>query len=259
MSEMPLTLADVSFDYGSHRVVDNVSYAFRPGRLTAICGPNGSGKSTLFSIVSGQIAPKSGQILLNGQAVAALTAKQRAQQMAMLPQSPDAPSELLVRDLVALGRYAHRTPSSGLAEADRVAIDTALSATEMNELADRPLAALSGGQRQRAWIAMVLAQEAPLVLLDEPTNHLDVGHAMETLDLLKKLVAEQGKSVVAILHDINLMASHADDVVLMKDGSVLASGTFEDVVKQETIHTLYGRPCQLGSVPGRDRPFIVVQ
>lgn len=259
MSETTLTLNDVSFSYGDHTVVDTVSYAVRPGKMTVICGPNGSGKSTLFALASGQLQPQSGFVQLNAQPIGDLPAKSRARVMAMLPQSPDAPPELIVRDLVALGRYAHRSPLSGLSDADKDAVDGALSATDIIDLADRPLAALSGGQRQRAWIAMVLAQEAPLLLLDEPTNHLDISHAVETLDLLKELVVGSGKTIVAILHDINLMASHADDVVLMKDGAILSAGAFEEVVTEASISELYGKRCLFGSIAERSRPFLVVR
>lgn len=258
MAEAPLALRGIHFNYGEAAILRDVSYAFAPGRLTAICGPNGSGKSTALGIAAGQLRPKSGAALLHGAPVGGMSPKARAQVMAMLPQSPDAPAEMLVRDLVALGRYARRKPLAGLTEADEAAIRAGLEATHMGDLAHRPLAALSGGQRQRAWIAMILAQEAPLILMDEPTNHLDIAHAAETLDLLKALVAERGKTVIVILHDINLMASHADDVVLMKDGAIFRAGSFEQTVDESAMSALYERPFRFGSVPGRARPFLVV-
>ncbi|MEM9710260.1 MAG: ABC transporter ATP-binding protein [Pseudomonadota bacterium] len=258
MVEHALVLDDVTFSYGESPVLRRASQTFTPGRLTAICGPNGSGKSTLLGVATGQLAAREGRVLLDGKDVRGLAHKARAQAMAMLPQSPDAPAELQVRDLVALGRYARRRPLASLSAEDLGAIDTALAATEVSDLADRALSDLSGGQRQRAWIAMVLAQEAPLILLDEPTNHLDIAHAVETMTLLQRLVAEQGKTVVAVLHDINLMASHADEVVLMQDGEIVASGAFEDTVTEAALSSLYGRACVFGQVPGRERPFIVV-
>lgn len=259
MDRAPLTLANVSFGYGDTPIIKGVSHAFRPGKLTAICGPNGSGKSTLFGLASGQLRASGGDVLLGIESVRSFPSKARARAMAMLPQGPEAPPELLVKDLVTLGRYAHRSPMAGLSEQDHSAIEDALAATNMEEFADRALSSLSGGQRQRAWIAMVLAQQAPLVLLDEPTNHLDISHAVETLDLLKKLVADEGKTVITILHDINLMASHADDVVLLKDGEVLSAGRFETAVSEKALTTLYDRQCTFGAVPGRQRPFIVVR
>lgn len=258
MAEPLLSLHNISFGYGDELVLRDVSVGFRQGCLTAICGPNGSGKSTLLGVASGQFEPSEGDAKLGGTPVRAMAAKARAQAMAMLPQSPEAPPELLVKDLVALGRYARRRPLAGLEPADEGAIAAGLEATEMSDLADRPLSALSGGQRQRAWIAMVLAQEAPLVLLDEPTNHLDIAHAAETMTLLKGLVADHGKTVIAVLHDINLMATHADDVVLLREGRVSAAGSFEDVVTETEVSNLYGRACTFGAVDGRARPFIVV-
>lgn len=259
MDDGSLTVTDLSFDYGDTPILWDVSHAFRRGKLTAICGPNGSGKSTLFGLATGQLTPQGGHVRLGTVDVQTLAAKERAMGMAMLPQSPEAPSELLVRDLVALGRYAHRRPLSGLTSADRAAIEHGLEATQMAGLADRPLGSLSGGQRQRAWIAMALAQDAPLILLDEPTNHLDISHAVETLELLTALVREGGKTVIAILHDLNLMASHADDVLLLHEGRLFCAGPFGEAVTEENLEQVYGRQVQFGAVPDRDHPFIVVQ
>lgn len=258
MSETTLELNAVTFGYGAKQVLQDVTCAFRSGHLTAICGPNGSGKSTLLGIASGQLKAGSGTSQLNGIDIASFSHKARARVMAVLPQSPEAPPELPVRDLVALGRYARRRPLASLSDEDQSAIAVALRQTDMEELADRPLSELSGGQRQRAWIAMVLAQEAPLILLDEPTNHLDIAHAVETMDLLKRLVTEQRKTVITVLHDINLMASHADEVVLMKDGKITARGDFGSVVNENRISDLYKRACVFGAVAGRERPFIVI-
>lgn len=258
MAKADLSLSDIDFAYGAVPALSGVSHAFAPGRLTAICGPNGSGKSTFFRIASGQMRPQRGQVLLGGRDVMNFPAKDRARRIAMLPQTPEAPAELLVRDLVGLGRYAHRRPLAGLSARDRAAIDGALQATETLELADRPLAELSGGQRQRAWIAMTLAQDAPLILLDEPTNHLDISHAVEAMQLLRRLVDEDGKTIIVVLHDINLMTEFADEVVLMKGGSVTASGPFDNTVSEMNLSSLYGRSCRFGSIAGRSRPFVVV-
>lgn len=258
MDDAPLIVSDLSFDYGTTPVLRGVSHRFRPGKLTAICGPNGSGKSTLFGLATGQLAPARGEVLLQGQDVGQLSPKARAKRMAMLPQSPEAPPELLVRDLVALGRYTHRKPLSGLTDEDRRAVEAGLQATQMTEFSERPLGALSGGQKQRAWIAMTLAQDAPIILLDEPTNHLDISHAVETMDLLRQLVREQGKTVIASLHDLNLMASHADDVLLLQDGALQSAGPFEDAISESKLQGVYNRPVSFGSVPGRARPFVVV-
>lgn len=199
-----------------------------------------------------------GSVMLNEQPLGLQTTRQRAQSLAMLPQTPEAPMELSVAHLVALGRYAYRTPLAGLSPADQAAIDAAMAATHLTELRQRPLSALSGGQRQRAWIAMTLAQEAAWMLLDEPTNHLDVAHAIETMGLLKTLTENQGKSVVVVLHDMNLMARFADDVVLMHNGEIVAHGPFESTVTETRLGDIYGRRCQFGHVSGRQRPFIVM-
>lgn len=252
-----LSLQNVSYSYDADPVLIDVSHEFQAGKLTVICGPNGSGKSTLCGVASGMSMPSHGNVFLNSERVADIAPKARAKRMAMLPQSPDAPSELLVRDLVALGRYAYRRPFSSLGDDDKTAIDQALAATDMVSLTERQLSTLSGGQKQRAWIAMIIAQEAPLLLLDEPTNHLDVTHAVETLELLRSFVTAAGKTVVTILHDINLMAAFADDAVLMKDGRVMTAGAFENTVTENVVSELFGRKFQFGHLKGRDRPFIV--
>ena len=258
MDSTALDLTNITFGYRDANVLHDVSISFAPGRLTAICGPNGSGKSTLLHLAAGQARPAQGHVTLNGAALHALSSKVRAQQLAMLPQTPDAPAELIVRDLVALGRYAYRTPIAGLSAKDNVVIEAALAATDMLDLALRPLAALSGGQRQRAWIAMTLAQEAPWLLLDEPTNHLDVAHAIEAMELLQTLVRRDGKSAVVVLHDINLMARFADDVVLLKDGQIVAAGPFDETETEECMSDVYGRRCRFGNAPVWRRPFIAV-
>jgi len=253
-----LELKNVDFAYRDVPVLENVSHTFKDRCLTVICGPNGSGKSTLFQVASGMVEAQNGFAHLGGEKVSDIPAKERARRMAMLPQSPEAPPELLTRDLVALGRYAYRKPLAGLSGHDKDAIDNALASTDMAEFADRPLAKLSGGQRQRAWIAMVLAQAAPLVLLDEPTNHLDISHAFETMLLLRRLVQEQNKAVVVVLHDINLMTAFADEVILMQAGKIVASGSFEETVTETVLSDLYGRKCRFGVVEDRERPFVVV-
>jgi len=258
MDDASLEVKDLHFHYGSTPVVRGVSHRFRPGKLTAICGPNGSGKSTLFGLAARQLAPARGSVTLAGQSVGGLSSKARARCMAMLPQSPQAPPELLVRDLVALGRYAHRKPLVGLTPKDRDAVASGLRATQMEDLADRPLGTLSGGQKQRTWIAMTLAQDAPLILLDEPTNHLDISHSVETMDLLRQLTHDQGKTVIVILHDLNLMASYADDVLLLRDGALQCAGPFEASISETVLTSVYNRPVSFGTISGRERPFVLV-
>lgn len=258
MTDQTLSLSDITFSYGKTQVLHDISARFSPGRLTAICGPNGCGKSTLLNVAAAQLCADAGTVTLAGQPLATMPPKDRAKRLAMLPQSPHAPPELRVYDLVALGRFAHRSALSGLSQGDKTAIASALDATNMTAFADRPLAALSGGQKQRAWIAMTLAQTAPWLLLDEPTNHLDVTHAIETMELLRALVDRDGKTAIVVLHDLNLMARFADDVVLMEQGRILAQDQFSTAVDETRLSGLYRRPVRFGAMKGRDRPFIVV-
>ncbi|SFR31549.1 iron complex transport system ATP-binding protein [Yoonia tamlensis] len=258
MTNQGLTIKDVSFAYAGTPVLHDVSATFAKGRLTAICGPNGCGKSTLLNIAAAQLTPSRGAVHLDGQPLAQIPPKSRAKQIAMLPQSPHVPSELKVRDLVGLGRYAHRTALSGLSVDDHDAIDAALKSTKLDAYAHRPIAALSGGQKQRAWISMTLAQSAPWVLLDEPTNHLDVTHAVETIELLWDLVQAENRTVVVVLHDLNLMARFADDVILMDQGRIIAQNTFAEAVTEKRLSAIYKRSISFGHLNNRERPFIVV-
>ncbi|MDX8354823.1 ABC transporter ATP-binding protein [Cognatiyoonia sp. IB215182] len=259
MADDNLSLSDISFAYAKTPVLHGISTTFTKGRLTAICGPNGCGKSTLLNIAAAQMTPLQGQVQLGQQPLNRMPPKVRARHIAMLPQTPHAPSEMNVRDLAALGRYAYRGALSGLSVEDQNAVDCALQATNMAALADQPLAALSGGQKQRAWISMTLAQSAPWLLLDEPTNHLDVTHAVEVMELLSDLVAREGKTVVVVMHDLNLMARFSDDVVLMDQGRIVAEGCFAAAVDEERLSNIYCRPITFGQLEGRERPFIVVE
>ncbi len=259
MDSFPLCMKDLNFYYDSSPILKNITYNFRSNKLTVICGPNGAGKSSLLNLAAGHLRGHTGSVTLQGKNILTVPAKKRAQQMALLPQTSEAPSELQVKELVTLGRYAWRKPLSPLSEQDEIAINDGIAATHMTEFVDRPLAELSGGQRQRAWIAMILAQQAPIMLLDEPTNHLDSTHANEIMKLLTKFVKEQGKTVIVILHDINLMARYADDVLLLKDGDIFRSGPFESTVTPQNMSALYDSQAYFGFISAMDRPFIMIE
>ena len=243
--------------YGESLVFDSLDLTMRAGRITAFCGPNGCGKSTSLKALRRLLRPSAGDIFLNGESVSLLSNKQLARQMAMLTQAPSAPEELLVQQLVTLGRYAHRRRFAGLTDEDRRAIAFAMSSCALEALADKPLGTLSGGQMQRAWLATILAQDAPVILLDEPTNHLDIKHQIETLELVKTLNREQGRSVVLILHDLNLAARYADDMVLFARGAVHAQGAAEDVMTEATIAAVFGIDCRVIRDPLLGKPMCI--
>ncbi|MDO5641214.1 MAG: ABC transporter ATP-binding protein [Paracoccus sp. (in: a-proteobacteria)] len=250
-------ITNLSAGYGVVPVLDGLDLHLPEGRVTALCGPNGSGKSTVLRALRRLLSPRAGQISLNGRPLPDWPGKELARSLAMLSQSPDAPEEMTVAELAMLGRYAHRRLLAGPSATDRQACARAMAATGLSGHAETPLGALSGGQRQRAWIAMVLAQEAGTILLDEPTNHLDVAHAMEVLELVRRLNREGGRSIVVVLHDLNLAARYADHVVLFDQGRVIAQGGVDAVLTAPLLSRVYGIELQVLHPEGLDFPIIV--
>lgn len=177
--------------------------------------------------------------------------------MGMLPQSPVAPKGLTVKDLVAMGRYPYQSWMQQWSKEDEIQVAEALEITTMNELANRPLDSLSGGQRQRAWIAMVLAQDTDILLLDEPTTFLDLSYQVDLLDLLDELQESKGKTIVMILHDLNLSCRYADYLVAVQQGKVYATGTPEQVMTEETVRDVFNLECRIVPDPLSDTPMCI--
>ncbi|MEM7724717.1 MAG: ABC transporter ATP-binding protein, partial [Pseudomonadota bacterium] len=252
-----ITVNSASVGYGETLVFRDLSLTIPKGQVTALCGPNGCGKSTALKAMRGLLPTRAGQILLDQTPIGGWGAKALARQIAILGQSPSAPQEMRVRDLVALGRYSHHAAFRTLSQGDSAAIETALEATDMAALSERPLGALSGGQLQRAWLAMVVAQEAPVIFLDEPTNHLDIAHALNVLDLVRHLSQTGGKTVVIVLHDLNMAARVADRIVLFRDGRIAADGAVADVLTEARISAVFDIACQVLTRPGSALPLIV--
>lgn len=257
MPEPLYRISRAAAGYGKSLVFDDLDLTLPAGRVIALCGPNGSGKSTALRAMRRLLPVSNGTISLSGKELKDWTAKTLAQAVAMLAQSPDAPEEMLVRDLVLLGRFAHRRTLTGPSVADRKACDQAIEATGLSDFTETPIGALSGGQAQRAWIAMVLAQEAPTILLDEPTNHLDIAHALEVLELIRRLNRKEGRNVIVVLHDLNFAARYADHVVLFDRGRIAAQGAVFDVLTKEMISKVFGVDCMLMRPDGYERPVIV--
>ncbi|MGK9148345.1 ABC transporter ATP-binding protein [Plantibacter flavus] len=229
--------------YGKTLVVDDVSLALEPGRVTALVGPNGSGKSTLLRALARLHRVDEGTVTLaDGDAARSaslLSARQFAQEVTLFAQSRPAPQGLTVREVVAFGRHPYRRGFAGLSAADRTAIDRALRATGVHDMAQRPVGELSGGEVQRVWLAACVAQETGVVLLDEPTNHLDLRYQVETLDLVRDLVDEHGVAVGIVLHDLDHAARVADHLLLLSAGRIHASGRPVDVLTAENITAVY--------------------
>ncbi|ABD55042.1 ABC transporter ATP-binding protein [Jannaschia sp. CCS1] len=257
MLEPLITIDAGTIGYRDVPVFQNLTLTIPKGEVTALCGPNGCGKSTALKAMRGLLPLTAGQILMDAMPLAHWDAKALARAVAMLGQTPSAPEEMRVRDLVALGRYAHRRPFAGLTGCDHAAIEAAIRATDMHALADTALANLSGGQAQRAWLAMVLAQQSPVIFLDEPTNHLDITHALSTLSLVRTMARDAGKTVVIVLHDLNMAATFADRIVLFKDGKIAADGPVRAVLTAETVEAVFDVRCAVLQRPESDLPLIV--
>lgn len=237
---MLLEATELHFAHGQNTILTGVSLRLDPRQITAILGPNGCGKSTLLSLLCGQRAPDRGSVTLNDKLLARWGHKPLARALAMLPQSPDAPADILVRDLVAHGRFAHRRPLAPLGTADHEAISEALDQAGVMHLADAAFHVLSGGERQRVWIALALAQTPRWLLLDEPTSYLDLGHQYQVLDVLRQLNRTRGLGLAMVLHDVNHAALFADRIIALKDGGVLADGAPRAVLDEVLISELYG-------------------
>lgn len=220
--------------------VRDVSLDVARGEVVALVGPNGSGKSTFLAALSGVLPPRCGRVWLTDRDLHDFGERQRARILARLPQDPRCPEGLTVRELVSMGRHAHRARWGGLDGTDRLAVDEALEALDLQDLRNRPTGRLSGGERRRAWIAMILAQGASVVLLDEPTAALDLRFQVETLDRIRRLNREHDVTIVIVVHDIEHAAQIADRVVVMRSGRIYQIGTPSECIRQETLQDVFG-------------------
>ena len=234
-----LSAEAITLSYDRTEIVRDLSVSVPTGGFTVIIGPNACGKSTLLRGLSRLLAPASGRVVLDGQTISSYPAKEVARRLGLLPQSATAPDGITVADLVARGRYPHQNLLRQWSESDEQAVEQALEATGTADLAARPVDALSGGQRQRVWVAMVLAQETDLLLLDEPTTFLDVAHQVELMELFAQLNAE-GRTLVAVLHDLNHAARYASHIIAMRDGRIVAEGPPHEVITSERVHEVFG-------------------
>jgi iron complex transport system ATP-binding protein len=251
----PLRAEGLAVGYDGADVVAGLDLEIPRAKLTAIVGANGCGKSTLLRALARLLSPRRGGVLLDGRAISELPSKEVARRLGMLPQQPTAPDGLTVEDLVARGRFPHQGLFRQWSADDEAAVEEALAATATAELRDRPIDELSGGQRQRAWIAMALAQQTELLLLDEPTTFLDLAHQVDVLDLLDGLVAERGRTVVMVLHDINQACRYADQLVAMCGGRVHAAGPPGDIVDAAFIRDVFGLEARVVEDPVTGTPL----
>ena len=238
--EPALAAAGLELAYGRTAVVSELDVEIPANQVTVVLGPNACGKSTLLRALGGLVSPQAGSVHLEGRALEHFAPRALAQRLSLLPQSPLAPDGLTVADLVARGRTPHQRWWRQWSSDDQRAVDEALAATGVEGLRDRPLETLSGGQRQRAWLALALAQQAPLLLLDEPTTFLDLAHQIEVLRLVSGLNRRDGRTVVMVLHDLNQASRYADHLVVMRDGAIVATGAPHSVITADLVEEVFG-------------------
>ncbi|WP_316573663.1 ABC transporter ATP-binding protein [Nocardia canadensis] len=247
----------VRLGYQGTTISDQLSVDIPDGEFTVIIGPNACGKSTLLRALARLLTPETGTVLLDGKPITAPPAKVVARQIGLLPQTSTAPDGIRVADLVARGRYPHQTLLRQWSTADEQAVAAAMAATGVTELSARPVEELSGGQRQRVWIAMVLAQDTPIILLDEPTTYLDIAYQIQLLDLCRTLNRESGRTVVAVLHDLNHAFRYADHLIAMRDGRIVATGAPAQIVTAELVHEVFSLRCRIVDDPETGTPLVI--
>jgi iron-siderophore transport system ATP-binding protein len=254
----PALLADrVTLGYDDHVVFRDLTVGIESGSVTTLIGANGCGKSTLLKAFGRLLAPSAGGIELEGTPIRGLSARAVARRLAILPQKPLTPAATTVADLVMRGRHPHQTLLRPWSAADAAKVAEAIASTGMTELADRDVGALSGGQLQRAWIALVLAQDAPVILLDEPTTFLDLSHQLEVLRLVRQINTERGSTIVMVLHDLSLAARYSDRLIVLHEGRVFADGAPWEVLTPEVLRAAFGLEALVIPDPACGRPLVI--
>jgi iron complex transport system ATP-binding protein len=252
-----LSAEQLTIGYEERIIVQDLNLEIKPNQITAIIGPNGCGKSTILKTVARLHPSLSGVIYLDGKMIHKIPTKEVAKKLAILPQSPEAPSGLTVYELISYGRTPYQTGFSRLSKHDRQMIDWALEVTGLTNLRDQSVDTLSGGQRQRAWIAMAIAQETDLLLLDEPTTYLDLAHQLEVLQLLEKLNQEDGRTIVMVIHDLNHAARFAHHMIALKNGKIVKQGTPEKVMTADVLKQVFNIDTVIVTDPRTAKPAMI--
>lgn len=252
-----LSAENLTLGYGSKIICEALDVTIPTGQLTVIVGPNGCGKSTLLKSLCRLLNPKQGNVILNGDQIQRMPSKEVAKLLGFLPQSSPTPERVTIEELVSRGRYAHQELFSQWSIEDEQAVKQAMQVTRIEEFAEHTVDALSGGQRQRVWIAMLLAQQTPILMLDEPTTYLDISHQLELLELFKKLKQQLGHTVVAVLHDLNQACRYADNLIVLRCGEIVAQGPPDEVMTESLVKHVFGLDSVIIPDPVTSSPMIV--
>lgn len=255
---MELRTENLHAAYGEKQILNGLNLTLPGGKITALLGPNGCGKSTLLKCFSRLLTPTTGKIWLDEQPLTTLSSRQLARHLALLPQQHRVPEGITVRELVGYGRSPWLPLWGRLSELDRRLVNDALEQTGMASFAEQPLSALSGGQRQRAFLALILAQDTPLVLLDEPTTWLDINHQIELMKLMRQL-QQAGKTVVTVLHDLNQASRYCDHLVVLNSGKVQAQGSPGLVMTPAMLRDVFSLDAEVHPDPISHHPMCVVK
>jgi ferric hydroxamate transport system ATP-binding protein len=260
MSAAPLFELDkVRFQAGTATLLDDIDLSIQPERVTGLIGHNGSGKTTLMRLLARHHAHFAGAIRFNGQPIASWKPREFARHVAHLPQSTPSTDGMLVRELVALGRYPWHGSLGVFGDADRAHVEEAMQMTDVARYADRLVDSLSGGERQRVWLAMLIAQDSRCLLLDEPTSALDIAHQVEVLELVRTLCEQRRIAAVIVLHDINMAARFCDRIVAIRQGRILMQGAPADIMTGANLEAIYGMPMNVLHDPSSGRAVGVPQ
>ena len=252
-----ISTKNLNISYGNLDIVKDLNLDIPKGKITTIIGSNGCGKSTILKTIARIIQAKSGDIFVNNINIKEQSPKDLAKVMAVLPQSPQAPSGLTVEELIAYGRFPHQKGFGKMKKEDEDIVTWALKSTGIEEFRERPMEALSGGQRQRAWIAMALAQQTEILILDEPTTYLDLAHQLEILKLLEELNRKQGTTIVMVIHELNNAARFADHMIGVKKGQVVCQGTAHEVMTKENLKELFNIDAEIVEDPRNNKPVCI--
>lgn len=249
-----LQINKLSVAYAEQPILKNINLNIPNGKITALIGANGCGKSTLMKTIARVLSPTQGEILLDGKSVHHLPTKQLAKKFAFLPQNPLPPEGLTVRELVAQGRFPHQSIIQQWSSNDHNIVHQAMLAADIVNLADRAVLSLSGGQRQRVWIAMILAQQTDILLLDEPTTFLDMKVQIDVLNLLTRITHQSSRTLVVVLHELNMASAFADYIVMMKAGKIVATGTPNEIFTSEYLSEVFDLKATIIRDPYHKRP-----
>lgn len=248
---------NINIAYGNVNIVEDLNLEIPKGKITTIIGANGCGKSTILKTIARILKAKSGDIYINSKNINEQSSKEIARNMAVLPQSPQAPGGLTVEELIAYGRFPHQSGFKNNKQEDKEIVYWALKATGISEFRDRKIEDLSGGQRQRAWIAMALAQQTDILVLDEPTTYLDLAHQLEVLEVLDELNKKYNTTIVMVIHELNNAARFAHHMIGVKKGKICCKGTAEEVMTKENLRELFNIDSEIVTDPRTKKPVCI--